>query len=161
MPHGLTTVLKLVAHKVITKLEIIVLNAQHHSSLTLLIISANHAHKDISLIQLPQDVSAQFHVRPQDLLTQQITNVNVQLTKKVPKEFGTKDLKFVIAQPTFHYGTVDIVLYAQPELSMTQMKDNVITVQKGLFEIKVVTIVPPDFEYNDKFIEWIAAHLSK
>jgi hypothetical protein len=150
---GLTTVSRPVVHKDIMRLEIIVSNAQLHSSLTQLITNVNHAHKDIILIRLLQDVNAQFHVLLQDQLTQQIINVNVHLIQKEHKEFIILKTTFVIAHQTFHYGTESIALCAQQELSMTQIKDNVIIVQKDLLEIILVIIVFQDFESNDRFIE--------
>jgi hypothetical protein len=153
--HGLTTVLRLVAHKAIMNSEIIVLNVQHHYSLTQSMANANHAHKDISSIQLLIDANAQFPVLPQDPLIQQTTNVNAQLIQKAPEEFGTQILMLVTVHLISHYGMVNIVLYAQQILSMTQMKDNVITAQKDLFDILPVTIASLGSEQNDSCIEFM------
>jgi hypothetical protein len=94
------------------------------------IIHANHAHKDTSIIQSPQDVNAPSLVQHQDQSTQSITNANAQPMKKEIKEFGTKELKGAIAHQTFHYGTVDIASYVQLELNMILKKDNAITAHK-------------------------------
>jgi hypothetical protein len=153
MLHGLTTVLRPVVHKDIMRLEIIVSNAQLHSSLTQLITNVNHAHKDIILIQLLQDVNAQFHVLLQDQLTQQIINANAQLIQKEHEEFLIPKTTFVIVHQTFHCGTENIALCAQLEQSMTHNKDNVIIAQKDLLETIALIIVFQDFERNDRFIE--------
>jgi hypothetical protein len=151
--HGMTTVLRHAVQKDIMKSETIVLNVQHHYSLTQSMANANHVHKGIYLIRLLTDVNARFPVLLQDPLIRQTTNVNVQLIKKALEEFGIQKIMFVIVQLISHYGMVNIVLYAQQELSMTQVKDNAITVQKDLFEILPVTIACQDFEIMIRFIE--------
>jgi hypothetical protein len=128
------------------RLETFVSNVQHHSSLTLLITNVDHAHKDIPIILLLQDVNAQFHVPPQGQLTQQIINANAHLIQKEPQEFIIPKLICVIAQLIFHCGMENIVWFAQQELNMIQIKDNVIIALKDLLEIPPAIVAFQDFE---------------
>jgi hypothetical protein len=90
---------------------------------------AAHAHPITFTTQLQRDANAQFHVMPQELTTQPVDNVNAQLTKKAPEEFGVTQTNHANALQISHCGTASTVSFAQLELLLIQRSNNVTTAQ--------------------------------
>lgn len=87
---------------------------------------------DTFIVQLQTDVSAIFHVMPQDKLTRIQNNANALQTKKEYQESMMLPVIHATAHQTSHSGMVNIVWPALLELNSIQNKNNALTVQMDL-----------------------------
>jgi len=90
--------------------------------------NANLANQIINTATLQEDVNVSNVIR-QEQSTQSTTNVNVRLSMEQSQHTMPKKIH-VVAQAISHFGTESIVLPAQPELNLTQRKNNATIVQK-------------------------------
>jgi len=86
-----------------------VFNVKPHYFGIQFLVDANLVHQITSTTQLPKDVNVPYLVMPQDNTTLQQDNVNAQLIKKEPEEFGVIQTKVVNALLNYHFGMENTV----------------------------------------------------
>ena len=102
----------------------------------------------------PNSVTAESNANSQDNLVL-TTSVNAQPMRRETEEFGIKSTKNATAPPTSHYGTVDIVLFAQLEPITMKNSNNAITAQKDSQETPPVTLASHNFETDVQIYRFI------